>query len=88
MRTLRLVVLSGLAMAGLDFQAHAAAPVVATGAATGVSNTVASLNGTVNPNGSATTAWFEWGLNAVNNTNLTAPVAVPRVKACAKAWAI
>ncbi len=63
-------------MAGLDFSVYADAPVVITTAATGLSNTVASLNGTANPNGSDTTAWFEWGLYAVNNTNLIAPVAV------------
>ena len=56
MRTLRLVVLSILAVAWFAFQAHADAPVVAPAAATGLSNTVASLNGTVNPGGSATTA--------------------------------
>ena len=76
MRTLRVVVLSVLAVAGLGFQAHAAAPVVTTAAATSVSNTVATLNGTVNPGGADTTAWFEWGLSPFSNTNLTAPVAV------------
>ena len=55
---------------------YAASPVVTTLPATGVSNTVATLNGTVNPGGSATTAWFEWGLYPANNTNTTAPVAV------------
>ena len=59
MKTLRLVVLCALAVAGLDSSAHADAPVVTTTAATGVSNTVATLNGTVNPDGAATTAWFE-----------------------------
>lgn len=38
-----------------------AVPIVTSGSATGVGATQASLNGTVNPNGSATTAWFEWG---------------------------
>jgi hypothetical protein len=28
------------------------------------SNTVATLNGTVNPNGFSTAAWFEWGLGS------------------------
>ena len=55
---------------------YAASPVVTTLPATGVSNTVATLNGTVNPGGTATTAWFEWGLYPANNTNTTAPVAV------------
>ncbi|MDB6024944.1 MAG: hypothetical protein JWM68_1167 [Verrucomicrobiales bacterium] len=51
-------------------------PTVMTLAATGVSNTVAQLNGTVNPNFYATTAWLEWGLYAANNTNSTALVSV------------
>jgi len=41
-------------------------PLATTLAASGMSNTVATLNGTVNPGGAATTAWFEWG-TAVNN---------------------
>jgi phosphodiesterase/alkaline phosphatase D-like protein len=38
-----------------------AAPSVNTLTATGVGTTVATLNGSVNPNGLATDAWFEWG---------------------------
>ena len=38
-----------------------AAPTVFTTAATGVGATTATLDGTVNPNGSATTANFQWG---------------------------
>jgi len=44
-----------------DSPAAAPAPTVATGAATDVTTTGATLNGTVNPNGVATTASFEWG---------------------------
>ncbi len=51
-------------------------PVAVTLPATGASNTVATLNGSVNPGGSATTAWFEWGLSPFSKTNLTAPVTV------------
>src|SRR5678816_3615419 len=36
-------------------------PTVATGVATGIGATVATLNGTVNPNGTATTAYFRFG---------------------------
>ncbi len=36
-------------------------PTVATGAATGISLTGATLNGTVNPRGTPATAWFEFG---------------------------
>ncbi|MDD5138737.1 MAG: DUF5011 domain-containing protein [Verrucomicrobiales bacterium] len=45
-------------------------PTVTTLAATGMSNSVATLNGTVIPSG-LTTAWFEWGLYPANNTNTT-----------------
>ena len=44
-----------------DSPSVAPAPTVATGAATGVTTTGATLNGSVNPNGLATTASFEWG---------------------------
>jgi hypothetical protein len=37
------------------------APVVATGAVSGVTNTAATLNGTVNPEGAATTYQFQYG---------------------------
>jgi CubicO group peptidase (beta-lactamase class C family) len=36
-------------------------PTVTTAAATGVTTSGAMLNGSVNPNGLTTTAWFEWG---------------------------
>lgn len=39
-------------------------PVVTTADATGITNVGATLNGTVNPNGLATEAWFEWGTSA------------------------
>ncbi len=38
-------------------------PAVVTLAATAVTGTSATLNATVNPNGSSTTAWFEWSLD-------------------------
>ena len=43
------------------------APVVTTLPVAGVSNTVATLNGAVNPNGVPTTVWFEWGAGDVFN---------------------
>jgi hypothetical protein len=47
-------------------------PVVVTGSATGITNVGATLNGTVNPNGLATEAWFQWGtsstMTAFDNT--------------------
>jgi hypothetical protein len=45
-------------------------PQVSTLPATGVSTNSATLNGTVNPNGWPTTAWFQWGTTA-NYGNLT-----------------
>ena len=39
-------------------------PTVVTKAATSVTPSGAVLNGTVRPNGFATTAWFEWGTNS------------------------
>jgi hypothetical protein len=47
------------------------APLVATLPATGISSTGAVLNAEVNPNGAATTAWFDWGIttNYVNSTS-------------------
>jgi hypothetical protein len=38
-------------------------PTAATGAASGVNSTNATLNGTVNANGSATTVTFEFGVD-------------------------
>jgi hypothetical protein len=37
------------------------APTVTTGSATGITATGATLNGTVNPNGTSTTAYFQYG---------------------------
>ena len=47
-----------------DSPAAAPAPTVVTGSATDVTTTGATLNGTVNPNGVATTVSFEWGVTA------------------------
>ena len=51
---------------GFDIGAYEAlpAPSATTDAATWVGETTATLNGTVDPNGLATTAWFEWGTGA------------------------
>ena len=46
----------------------AAAPAVTTNPATSATSSGASLNGGVNPNGAATTAWFEWGTSATLTT--------------------
>jgi hypothetical protein len=51
------------------------APAVVTSAATGVSTTGATLNGTVNPNGQATTYQFEYGKDTKYGSKTT-PVSV------------
>lgn len=40
---------------------NSSAPGVTTAAATAVAGSAATLNGTVNPRGAATSGWFEWG---------------------------
>jgi phosphodiesterase/alkaline phosphatase D-like protein len=45
------------------------APTVTTSAATGISSSSATLNGSVNPNGSSTTAYFEWGTSSTLATS-------------------
>jgi len=47
--------------AGGNYQPQNAAPIVNTLQATYVYQNSALINGSVNPNGSLTTAWFEWG---------------------------
>jgi hypothetical protein len=46
-------------------------PVPATGAANPIAITTATLNGTVNPNGEATTYWFEYGTDTSYGTETT-----------------
>ena len=46
-------------------------PTVTTDSATNVLGTIATLNGTVNPNGSLSTAHFTWGLMPLNLNNET-----------------
>lgn len=47
----------------------ASSPSVVTGAATKVADNSAQLNGTVNPNGNATTYYFQWGLTTSYGVN-------------------
>ena len=54
-----LVTLSIMSFIGVE-AATASAPAVSTLAASGVTATTATFNGTVNPNGLATTVWFQW----------------------------
>lgn len=68
-RILKRVAALGTALAALGAAAAltasvaiaAAPPIVATGGTSSVTDTSAVLHGTVNPNGTATTYYFEWG---------------------------
>jgi hypothetical protein len=52
-------------------------PAATTAAATNLTTTAAILNGSINPNGGATNAWFEWGTSDTLSTNSsTTPQAI------------
>ncbi len=53
----------------LSFTTNPALPSVSTGSATSLTGTTAQLNGTVNPNGAATTAWFRYGTASPGSCN-------------------
>ena len=59
---------SGFDYLGIDFTATPA-PTVLTSAATSITSTTATLNGSVNPNGIPTNAWFEFGTDATLTTS-------------------
>src|SRR5437588_7113605 len=63
--TAAVVVVAAVALA-------ASSPSVVTGSASQISQTNAVLKGTVNPNGSGTTYFFEWGLSTAYGANDTA----------------
>ena len=44
------------------------APTVTTSTAFSITSTSATINGSVNPNGSAANAWFEWGTSSTLST--------------------
>ncbi|MBI1820964.1 MAG: FG-GAP repeat protein [Nitrospirae bacterium] len=50
----------------------ASLPVVQTSPTTGITQTGATLNGTVNPNGQATTAWFDYGITTAYGSSTPA----------------
>lgn len=52
-------------------QTNNLAPFVTTNSATAITRTSANLNGTINPNGSSTNAWFEYGTSAGSLTDST-----------------
>ena len=74
-RTLATLVIAAVASVALAVAAVAVAassPTVATGTHSHVTDTSAVLHGTVNPNGSATTYYFQWGLTTAYGVNSVA----------------
>lgn len=63
-RTLGLLVLLAVVLGISASAAAASSPSVTTEAATQIKDQSAVLNGRVNPNGSQTSYWFEWGLTS------------------------
>jgi PKD repeat protein len=64
----------GNGQAGTIYPSYAAsvsAPTVTTGSATNVTTNSATLNGTVNTNGTSTTAWFQYGATSGSYTGTT-----------------
>ncbi|MBK8252377.1 MAG: hypothetical protein IPK82_06875 [Polyangiaceae bacterium] len=55
----------------LTFTTQPALPTVTTGSATLLTGTTATLNGTVNPGGAATTAWFRYATSSPGTCNDT-----------------
>ena len=67
-RFIRLAAVSGATLAATAGIALAAAPVATTGPATNVTATTATLTGTVSPNNTDTTYYFEYGTTAAYGT--------------------
>jgi peptidoglycan/xylan/chitin deacetylase (PgdA/CDA1 family) len=84
--TLLTLVPATLVLATCTVQAAAAAgsaPAVTTLPASGIGSSSATLTGTVNPGGLATTAWFQWGTLA-KYTSSTPPASIPAGKTAVK----
>jgi hypothetical protein len=64
---------SGAAVGSAQITVILPAPSVTTIAATNITGTSATLNGTVNPNGTPTTAWFEWSTDSTLATPQSTP---------------
>ena len=79
----RAVVMASAPAAFAATTAKSAVPVVVTVAATVVTGTTATMNGTVNPGSLATEAWFQWGPDSGYGQE-TAEVAVPAGTAAVK----
>lgn len=69
-RTLSMLVLAVVVSAAVTAVALAvASPTVSTGTHSHLTDTTAGLHGSVNPNGSATTYFFQWGLTTAYGVN-------------------
>jgi hypothetical protein len=67
------LVLSAVLFLGVAAVAVAASsPATTTGTHSHVTDTTAVLHGTINPNGSTTTYYFEWGLTTAYGVNSVA----------------
>lgn len=59
---------TGLHFNSVSLASPGTLPSVTTTAATSVSSSSATLNGTINPNGDSTSSWFEWGTSSTLST--------------------
>ena len=71
MKRLLLSLAVGVLAVPVSAQAVTRAPTPGTQAASLITTSSAVLNGYVNPNGAATTGWFQWGLSNKSLTNST-----------------
>jgi hypothetical protein len=72
------------AVIGASAAEAASSPTVATGSATAITSSGATLNGTVNPDGSATSFHFDWGLTSAYGTSSTSRSAGSGTKSVAE----
>lgn len=82
-RTLAMLLATAVAVSVLAVTAiavGASSPTVATGGHSNVTDNTAVLHGTLNPNGSATTYYFQWGLTTSYGVNSTAHSAGHRAR--------
>ena len=71
------VALNGPVTQTASFSQLSQAPSVTTGAASTITLASATLGGSINPNGSLTNAWFEWGTsNSLSSFSSTSPQGV------------
>ncbi len=77
MNSVRIILLSTLALFAAATRTAAQAPILETLPASGMLNDVATFNGTANPNGAETPVWFEWGTVHGNDyANRTEPQSI------------